>query len=356
LQSIVDDKEQVNALSTKDLRNLFKLRTDTPSDTHDKLRCERCNIVADCADQESLKVLPKQLNECNNLILNMMSHDDASYFLTPLRPEEYGVSTADYDKVVKQPIDLTSIQARLQTSDDTKGYRNVSSFSKDVNKIFSNVMKVWEPGQPIADAARRLQSWWENEWTSLVPRLMSMKSDNISNEHSESCSTHGHDSNARSEDFQEQLGMPDEENMRNWSHHYSTDTVDDPIFRAAMRDSDLVSFVFGLEVTWSLIQQRQQEEAEKNALMELGATDHVEESDGEESIENHCEAQNLNVTESQKSTDASDADDNVKQKEKKVKEKGKGWSCSVCTFENACSAKKCCMCGGKKDGKSKNVE
>ena len=37
LQSVVDDKEQVNALSTKDLKNLFKLRQGTPSDTHDKL-------------------------------------------------------------------------------------------------------------------------------------------------------------------------------------------------------------------------------------------------------------------------------------------------------------------------------
>ncbi|GMH53330.1 hypothetical protein TL16_g01427, partial [Triparma laevis f. inornata] len=42
LQSIVDDKEQVNELSSKDLKNLFKLRPDTPSDTHDKLQCLRC--------------------------------------------------------------------------------------------------------------------------------------------------------------------------------------------------------------------------------------------------------------------------------------------------------------------------
>ena len=53
--------------------------------------------------------------------------------------------------------------------------------------------------------------------------------------------------------------------MRHWSHHHSTDTVDDPVFRAAMRGCDAVSFVFGLEVTWSLIQQRQQEEDEAAA-------------------------------------------------------------------------------------------
>ena len=75
--------------------------------------------------------------------------------------------------------------------------------------------------------------------------------------------------NERGEDYQEQIGMPDEENMRSWSHHHSTNTVDDPIFRAAMRGYDAVSFVFGLEVTWSLIQQRQQDEEERQAILEL---------------------------------------------------------------------------------------
>ena len=61
--------------------------------------------------------------------------------------------------------------------------------------------------------------------------------------------------NSRGDDFQEKIGMPKEENMRHWSHHYSTDTVDDPVLRAAMRCLNDVSFVFGLEVTWSLIQK-----------------------------------------------------------------------------------------------------
>lgn len=43
LQNIVDDKEEVNSLSSKDLKRLFVLRNDTVSDTHDQLKCERCN-------------------------------------------------------------------------------------------------------------------------------------------------------------------------------------------------------------------------------------------------------------------------------------------------------------------------
>ncbi|KAI9915281.1 hypothetical protein PsorP6_008499 [Peronosclerospora sorghi] len=42
LQNIVDDKEEVNSLSSKDLKRLFVFRKDTMSDTHDQLKCERC--------------------------------------------------------------------------------------------------------------------------------------------------------------------------------------------------------------------------------------------------------------------------------------------------------------------------
>lgn len=43
-----------------------------------------------------------------------------------------------------------------------------------------------------------------------------------------------------------------------------------------MRGYDQVSFVFGLEVTWSLIQQRQQEEEEKQAMLELDKMTEIE--------------------------------------------------------------------------------
>lgn len=42
LQSIVDDKDEVNTLSSKDLKKLFVLQEATESDTHDRLRCTRC--------------------------------------------------------------------------------------------------------------------------------------------------------------------------------------------------------------------------------------------------------------------------------------------------------------------------
>ena len=158
LQSVVDDKEQVNALSTKDLRNLFKLRSGTPSDTHDKLRCERCKIIADHAEMEAAKILPKKLDACRELLTRIEENEDAAAFLKPLVPTDQGVSKEEYEKKVKQPMDLGTIRNKLNLApDETAAYNNVSGFSKDVNRIFANVMKVWSPGEEIADAARRLQ-------------------------------------------------------------------------------------------------------------------------------------------------------------------------------------------------------
>lgn len=287
LQSVVDDKEQTNQLSTKDLKNLFKLRTGTPSDTHDKLRCERCEIIHDNAEMEAMNVLPKKLAACRELLEDIKAQEDSSFFLKPLIPTEHGRAKDEYEKLVKQPMDFGTISSKLTLEvDQSAAYKSVSTFSKDVNRIFANVLKVWSPGDDIADAARRLQSVWLERWTALVPRLMSMKADDDKSldENENAIDILGSSAivnNERGEDYQEQIGMPDEENMRHWSHHQSSDTVDDPIFRAAMRGTDSVSFVFGLEVTWSLIQQRQQDEEERLALAEL---ENIQESEDEKEL------------------------------------------------------------------------
>merc|ERR1712194_698680 len=286
LQSVVDDKEQVNALSTKDLRNLFTLRQGTPSDTHDKLKCERCKTIADDDEAEAAKILPKKIALCRELLEQLLKKEDSELFLTPLKPDVHGVTLEEYQRLVKQPMDFGTVRNKLDKKNNSTGYPSPAAFSKDVNRVFSNVLKVWEHESALSDAALRLQCWWVQQWTELVPKLMLMKSDSndVEKENSEPenggadneiVAAAGH-LNERGEDFQDQIGMPDEENMRSWSHHHSTDTVDDPIFRAAMRGYDAVSFVFGLEVTWSLIQQRQQEEEERQAMEALEVLENME--------------------------------------------------------------------------------
>ena len=280
LQSVVDDKEQVNALSTKDLRNLFKLRTGTPSDTHDKLCCTRCATISDTTEMEEKKVLPKKLAACRELLDIMVAHEAAVPFLAPLDPTLHGRTKEEYENVVKQPMDFDTIRKKLaQPAGSATAYSSVSGFSKDVNRIFSNVVKLWNDDDDITVQSKILQTWWLDQWTLLVPTLMTMKADDddaiqedapVDDPVEEEILKHSalNPHNVRSENFQQQLGMPDEENMRNWSHHYSTESCDDPVFRNAMRGTDAVSFVFGLEVNWSLIEERQQME-EARAFREM---------------------------------------------------------------------------------------
>ncbi|CAM9433706.1 unnamed protein product, partial [Phaeothamnion confervicola] len=77
LQNIVDDKEEVNSLSTKDLKNLFRLRDGTPSDTHDKLLCRRCRrdealrAARDDAEEAERLAVPRQLERCGALLAEL---------------------------------------------------------------------------------------------------------------------------------------------------------------------------------------------------------------------------------------------------------------------------------------------
>jgi len=293
LQSVVDDKEQVNALSTKDLRNLFKLRHGTPSDTHDKLECPRCTLMKDTAEMEEAKVLPKKLAACRELLDEMVAREGAAPFLKPMDPTLFGRTKEEYENIVKQPMDFETIRKKLDSeAGNSSAYSSISGFSKDVNRIFSNVVKVWSDEEEITVASKELQTWWIEQWTALVPTLMRIKADGeeddeedepvedpVEEEILKHCAANPH--NTRSDDYLPQIGMPEEENMRHWSHHHSTDSCDDPVFRNAMRGTDAVSFVFGLEVTWDLIQQR--EESEEAALVQAMQKDGAQLDEGSSS-------------------------------------------------------------------------
>lgn len=282
---------------------------------------------------EALNVLPRQLDACRSLLEDICQLPEAAMFLKTLDPTEHGKTKEEYERLVKQPMDFQVIRKRLEPCEDPSKsyYKKVSEFAKDVNRIFSNVVKVWEPEQDaIADASRSLQCWWLERWTELVPVLLSMKPEDEEKKDQEDdgdvlgCCANVH--NERGEDYQEQIGMPDEENMRSWSHHHTTDTVDDPIFRAAMRGCDAVSFVFGLEVTWSLIQERQQEEEERQALEELGAVQELNESDDEDEADEIGESEDVGGEDDEEDTkkgikfiadsDAEDYGDDVSAEEK----------------------------------------
>ena len=166
--------------------------------------------------------MPLQLAECRTLLQKLCAHEDATKFLTPLNPLEHegGITKEMYDRIVKQPMDLGTIQSKMNAPFSSKeSYKSPSHFAKDVNRIFSNVLKVWNAGQDIAEASRRLQGWWVDQWGCLVPKIMSIKvggannkektDDDVANKENNENNNHQYPvESERGEDFQEQIGLP----------------------------------------------------------------------------------------------------------------------------------------------------
>lgn len=79
---VVEEGEEAQSLSADDLRNLFQLSIDTPSDTHDTLRCHRCRNPEveegeSDTELEKLKTLDEQLaKEAEKLILQDTSQQE----------------------------------------------------------------------------------------------------------------------------------------------------------------------------------------------------------------------------------------------------------------------------------------
>ncbi len=318
LQSIVDDKTEVNSLSSKELRNLFQLSLGSPCDTHDKLQCRRCgpgpatslNLNSSVFEEACSVALPQQLAICAQLLERIAADPIAKPFWDPLDPTAYGCTRVEFEERVKEPIDLNIVLLRLSTSSNdqrigatkepeggdsktlrtvtsTKAdieYHSVLSFVKDVNTVFSIPEKVWrnEPTHPLRIAANNLKRMFDREWAVLVQDVLGLRDSALADlrdaKRNGPISVDGEDlrhyggevGNEGKLAFQEQMGMPAEEDLNNWSHHFSTDTVDDEIFQLALAGTGdrVVSFVFGLEVTWSRLQARDAEKVKEAKRVE----------------------------------------------------------------------------------------
>jgi|TARA_B110000090_G_C13113222_1_gene343245 hypothetical protein len=76
LQNIVEDTDQVNEISTAVLKDLFVLHQDTPSDTHDTLRCKRCSTVKTKSDivSKAASLSNNQARACIEFVGQFLSH------------------------------------------------------------------------------------------------------------------------------------------------------------------------------------------------------------------------------------------------------------------------------------------
>lgn len=244
LQNIVEDKEQVNTFSTDELKALFSRRTDSRSDTHDTLRCKRCSNVKPL-DSTHLTVnrefTVSHKNECSEFI---------SRFIECIKNEAQERDKTEY--ILPYIDDLHFVRNQLQND----YYTSLPNFSREIREVVSGADRQLEELKilkPFSILHKFVYLWGE-----LVPKLSLLNSTQCVNGET---SVLGED-----EEWVPQEGCPEEEDFNRWSHHCSAVSTDDECLRRATEGDSSVSFIFGLEINWDLLQARQDAQRESELI------------------------------------------------------------------------------------------
>jgi hypothetical protein len=294
LQSIVDDKEEVNSLSSRDLRQLFRFDEHTCSDTHKKLRCKRCPREA-LQDKEAGYAGAAAADAAGGF--NKAQRAAVREFVAALQAgpllaalAEPLAALADSLPNVEDRVDLLSLEEVVRRL-DTGEYPALPAVAKHLRRQVAATEKAaaGDGGSPeLQQAVYKFSCAFEQGWRALAPSLIQLRNvpDGDGDQEEEkgkpkeaggeevkaaasgaaAAGGGGGGGGAGEAEFQPQVGMPLEEDLNNWSHHWTVGTIDDPIMRDALVGAggeDVVSFVFGLEVTWDLLQRFPQPSEDK---------------------------------------------------------------------------------------------
>ncbi|KAL2087577.1 hypothetical protein ACEWY4_016405 [Coilia grayii] len=102
----------------------------------------------------------RDLGLCRVLLAELERHQDAWPFLSPVNLK----SVPGYRKVIKKPMDFSTIREKLVSSQ----YQNLETFIIDVNLVFDNCEKFNEDNSDIGRAGHNMRKFFEKRWTELL--------------------------------------------------------------------------------------------------------------------------------------------------------------------------------------------
>lgn len=89
--------------------------------------------------------------KCEKVLALLKKHEQSADFLYP-------VSIPGYSNVIKEPMDLSTIEKKLRAG----GYESSSAFAADIRKVWSNAWMYNEPGSSIYKAAIGISGYFED--------------------------------------------------------------------------------------------------------------------------------------------------------------------------------------------------
>ncbi|XP_057628682.1 transcription intermediary factor 1-alpha isoform X3 [Chionomys nivalis] len=124
---------------------------DAPSHNSDKRKTEGLT-----------KLTPIDKRKCERLLLFLYCHEMSLAFQDPVP-----LTVPDYYKIIKNPMDLSTIKKRLQ--EDYCMYTKPEDFVADFRLIFQNCAEFNEPDSEVANAGIKLESYFEELLKNLYP-------------------------------------------------------------------------------------------------------------------------------------------------------------------------------------------
>ncbi|XP_030388198.1 uncharacterized protein LOC115634529 isoform X2 [Scaptodrosophila lebanonensis] len=113
-------------------------------------------------EKHATKKLIKELSVCKTLLGEMELHEDSWPFLLPVNTKQFPT----YRKIIKAPMDLSTIKKKLQDL----SYKSREDFCSDVRQIFDNCEMFNEDDSPVGKAGHGMRKFFESRWTELTDK------------------------------------------------------------------------------------------------------------------------------------------------------------------------------------------
>lgn len=104
-----------------------------------------------------------QIKYCGAIMRNLKKHRDAAPFLHPV--DYIKLNVPDYPKVIKYPMDLTTVDKKLNSG----GYDSVEEFINDIRLVFNNCYKFNGPEAMISMLCQNVESAFEKSLRQMPP-------------------------------------------------------------------------------------------------------------------------------------------------------------------------------------------
>ncbi|QSL64055.1 hypothetical protein MERGE_000210 [Pneumocystis wakefieldiae] len=114
-----------------------------------------------------------QLQFCRNVIRELQKKTHESYAFPFYRPvDPVALNIPDYYKIVKHPMDMSTIQGKLNNV-----YNTADEFESDIRQMFRNCYKFNPVGTPVYNMGKRLEAVFDKKWQEKPSEHHSYSSD-----------------------------------------------------------------------------------------------------------------------------------------------------------------------------------